>query len=241
MTRLALFDLDHTLIPTDSDHEWGRFMIKLGIVDPVAFARDNERFFEDYRNGCLDIYAYLRVAVAPLTKYPRDQLDVWHAQFMQEVILPKILPQARALVAEHQAQGDLCCLITATNAFVTAPIGRALGIEHLLAIDLKTEVHADDMSASALDGRAAASVRGRYTGEVDGVPSFQAGKITRTEAWLASRGEKLSDFERSFFYSDSRNDIPLLEKVSDPVATNPDDTLRAHAKAHGWRILELFN
>lgn len=238
MKRLALFDLDHTLIPTDSDHEWGRYMIKLGLVDPTAFARDNERFFEDYRNGCLDIHAYLRVAVAPLTQHSRDQLDVWHAQFMQEVIVPQILPQARALVAEHQAQGDLCCLITATNAFVTAPIARALGIEHLLAIDLKTEMHPDDMAAGTADD---AALRGRYTGEIDGIPSFQAGKVTRTEAWLASRGEKLSDFDHSFFYSDSRNDIPLLEKVSDPVATNPDDTLRAHAKAHGWRILELFN
>jgi len=237
MKRLALFDLDHTLIPTDSDHEWGRFMIKLGLVDATEFARENERFFEDYRNGCLDIHAYLRVALAPLKQHSRDQLDVFHAQFMQEVILPQVLPQAHALVAEHQAQGDLCCLITATNAFVTAPIGRALGIDHLLAIDLKTALHPDDAPTDGGEG----TVRGRYTGEVDGVPSFQAGKITRTEAWLASRGEKLSDFDRSFFYSDSRNDIPLLEKVSDPVATNPDDTLRAHAKAHGWRILELFN
>ncbi len=226
MTRLALFDLDHTLIPTDSDHEWGRFMIKLGIVDATQFARENEQFFEDYKNGCLDIHAYLRVSLAPLKQYSRDTLDAWHRQFMAEVIAPAIRPEALALVAEHQRAGDLCCVITATNAFVTAPIGRALGIDNLLAINLKTD-----------DG----TPRGRFTGEIDGEPSFREGKITRTHSWLASLGMKLEDFERSFFYSDSRNDIPLLEKVSDPVATNPDDTLRAHANANGWRILELFN
>ncbi|MCY0388821.1 HAD-IB family hydrolase [Robbsia sp. Bb-Pol-6] len=226
MTRLALFDLDHTLIPTDSDHEWGRFMIKLGLVDAAQFARDNERFYADYQNGCLDIHAYLRVALAPLTRHARDTLDDWHRQFMAEVITPAIRPEALALVAGHQARGDLCCVITATNAFVTGPIARALGIDNLIAIDLATEGGAP---------------RGRFTGEIAGEPSFREGKITRTQQWLATRGKTLADFEQSFFYSDSRNDIPLLEKVSDPVATNPDDTLRAHAKAHGWRTLELFH
>ncbi|MGI4858801.1 MAG: HAD family hydrolase [Janthinobacterium lividum] len=226
MTRLALFDLDHTLIPTDSDHAWGRFMIQLGLVDAAQFAHDNERFYADYQNGCLDIHAYLRVSLAPLTRHSRDTLDAWHRQFMAEVITPVIRPEALALIAEHQARGDLCCVITATNAFVTAPIVRALGIDNLIAIDLATEGDAP---------------RGRYTGEISGEPSFREGKIIRTQQWLASLGKTLDDFEQSFFYSDSRNDIPLLEKVSDPVATNPDDTLRAHAKAHGWRTLELFN
>ncbi|MGI4984516.1 MAG: HAD family hydrolase [Janthinobacterium lividum] len=226
MTRLALFDLDHTLIPTDSDHAWGRFMIQLGLVDAAQFARDNERFYADYQNGCLDIHAYLRVALAPLTRHSRDALDAWHRRFMDEVITPVIRPEALALVAEHQARGDLCCVITATNAFVTGPIVRALGIDNLIAIDLATEGDAP---------------RGRFTGEIAGEPSFREGKIIRTQQWLASLGKTLEDFEQSFFYSDSRNDIPLLEKVSDPVATNPDDTLRAHAKAHGWRTLELFH
>lgn len=226
MTRLALFDLDHTLIPTDSDHAWGRFMIQLGLVDPVQFQRDNERFYEDYRNGCLDIHAYLRVAVAPLTQHSRDQLDIWHRQFMAEVIAPTLLPSARELIRTHQAQGDLCCIITATNAFVTRPIATAFGIDNLLAIELATE-----------DG----TPRGRYTGEIVGVPSFREGKVTRLHSWLADQGKTLADFSQTFFYSDSRNDLPLMLEVSDPVATNPDETLRAHATAHGWRILELFN
>ncbi|WP_024901757.1 histidinol-phosphatase [Robbsia andropogonis] len=226
MTRLALFDLDHTLIPTDSDHAWGRFMIQLGLVDPVQFQRDNERFYEDYKNGCLDIHAYLRVALAPLTRHSRDELDAWHARFMTEVIGPQLLPSARELVHSHQAQGDLCCVITATNAFVTRPIAQALGVDNLIAIDLATENNAP---------------RGRYTGDIVGVPSFREGKITRLHSWLADQGKTLGDFSRTFFYSDSRNDLPLLLEVSDPVATNPDETLRAHATAHGWRILELFN
>ncbi|WP_347554924.1 HAD family hydrolase [Robbsia sp. KACC 23696] len=226
MTRLALFDLDHTLIPTDSDHAWGRFMIQLGLVDPVQFQRDNERFYEDYQNGCLDIHAYLRVAVAPLTRHSRDELDAWHRQFMADVIGPNLLPSARELVRAHQDAGDLCCIITATNAFVTRPIATAFGVDNLLAIELATE-----------DG----APRGRYTGDIVGVPSFREGKVTRLHSWLADQGKTLADFSQTFFYSDSRNDLPLMQEVSDPVATNPDETLRAHAVAHGWRILELFN
>lgn len=226
MTRLALFDLDHTLIPTDSDHAWGRFMIQLGLVDPVQFQRDNERFYEDYQNGCLDIHAYLRVAVAPLTRHSRDELDAWHRQFMADVIGPHLLPSARELVRAHQDAGDLCCIITATNAFVTRPIATAFGVDNLLAIELATE-----------DG----APRGRYTGDIVGVPSFREGKVTRLHSWLADQGKTLADFSQTFFYSDSRNDLPLMQEVSDPVATNPDETLRAHAVAHGWRILELFN
>ncbi|WP_186247709.1 HAD family hydrolase [Burkholderia gladioli] len=225
MTNLALFDLDHTLIPTDSDHEWGRFMIKLGLVDAESFKRQNDRFYADYKAGTLDIHAYLAAALAPLARHPRAQLDAWHEQYMQEVIRPAMLPAALELVRRHREAGDLCCIVTATNAFVTRPIADAFGVETLIACEVET-----------VDGHPASDLTGRATG----VPSFREGKIARTEAWLASLGKTLADFERSYFYSDSHNDIPLLAKVTDPVATNPDDTLRAHAREQGWRILDLF-
>ncbi|MBU9167698.1 MULTISPECIES: HAD family hydrolase [Burkholderia] len=225
MTNLALFDLDHTLIPTDSDHEWGRFMIKLGLVDAESFKRQNDRFYADYKAGTLDIHAYLAAALAPLAKHPRAQLDAWHEQYMQEVIRPAMLPAALELVRRHREAGDLCCIVTATNAFVTRPIADAFGVETLIACEVET-----------VDGHPASDLTGRATG----MPSFREGKIARTEAWLASLGKSLADFERSYFYSDSHNDIPLLAKVTDPVATNPDDTLRTHAREQGWRILDLF-
>ncbi|WP_186047243.1 HAD family hydrolase [Burkholderia gladioli] len=225
MTNLALFDLDHTLIPTDSDHEWGRFMIKLGLVDAESFKRQNDRFYADYKAGTLDIHAYLAAALAPLARHPRAQLDAWHEQYMQEVIRPAMLPAALELVRRHREAGDLCCIVTATNAFVTRPIADAFGVETLIACEVET-----------VDGHPASDLTGRATG----MPSFREGKIARTEAWLASLGKSLADFERSYFYSDSHNDIPLLAKVTDPVATNPDDTLRTHAREQGWRILDLF-
>ncbi|MFM0321703.1 histidinol-phosphatase [Caballeronia glebae] len=223
---LALFDLDHTLIPTDSDHEWGRFMVKLGIVEAQSFARQNDAFYADYKAGVLDINAYLHAMLAPLAKYSRAQLTDWHTQFMREVINPRIVPAAVTLVREHQDNGDLCCLVTATNAFITAPIAEAFGIETLIACEVET---VDDHPHGALTGRPA------------GTPSYREGKIVRVEQWLASLGKHLDDFKHSYFYSDSHNDIPLLERVTDPVATNPDDTLRAHAQAKGWRILNLFD
>ncbi|MBP0591015.1 HAD family hydrolase [Paraburkholderia sp. LEh10] len=225
MANLALFDLDHTLIPTDSDHEWGRFMVKLGIVDAESFARENDRFFADYKAGKLDIHAYLVAMLTPLAKYPRSQLKDWHDQYMHEVIKPAIVPAAMELVRKHRDAGDLCCMVTATNEFITAPIAEAFGVEKLIACEVET-----------IDGHPASA----YTGLPKGTPSYREGKIVRTEEWLASLGKTWSDFERSYFYSDSHNDIPLLEKVTDPIATNPDDTLRAHAQKQGWRILELF-
>ncbi|MFK4440108.1 HAD superfamily hydrolase (TIGR01490 family) [Caballeronia udeis] len=224
--NLALFDLDHTLIPTDSDHEWGRFMAKLGIVDAEKFAKQNDAFYEDYKAGTLDIHAYLNAQLSPLARHSRAQLDDWHAQFMREIITPAIAPAALELVRKHQQAGDLCCLVTATNAFITAPIGRAFGIEALIACEVETVDNVPN---------------GELTGRATGTPSYREGKIVRTEAWLASMGKSLTDFEHSYFYSDSHNDIPLLEKVTDPIATNPDDTLRAHAQARGWRILEIFS
>ncbi|WP_133650232.1 HAD family hydrolase [Paraburkholderia flava] len=225
MANLALFDLDHTLIPTDSDHEWGRFMVKLGIVDAENFARENDRFYADYKAGKLDIHAYLLAMLTPLARYSRAQLKEWHDQYMHEVIRPAIVPAALDLVGRHRDAGDLCCIITATNEFITGPIAEVFGVDKLIACEAET-----------VDGHPQSA----YTGRPTGTPSYKEGKIVRTEAWLASLGKTWSDFERSYFYSDSHNDIPLLERVTDPIATNPDDTLRAHAQTRGWRILELF-
>jgi HAD superfamily hydrolase (TIGR01490 family) len=225
MANLALFDLDHTLIPTDSDHEWGRFMVKQGMVDAENFARENDRFFADYKAGKLDIHAYLIAMLTPLAKYTRAELAALHAQYMHEVIKPAIFPVALELVKQHREAGDLCCVVTATNEFITRPIAQAFGVDTLIACEVET-----------IDGEP----HSPYTGRPTGTPSYKEGKIVRTEAWLASLGKTWSDFEHSYFYSDSHNDIPLLEKVTDPIATNPDDTLRAHAQAKGWRILELF-
>jgi HAD superfamily hydrolase (TIGR01490 family) len=225
MANLALFDLDHTLIPTDSDHEWGRFMVKHGMVDAENFARENDRFFADYKAGKLDIHAYLVAMLTPLARYSRAQLAEYHQMYMHEVIKPAIVPAALELVRQHRDAGDLCCMVTATNEFITGPIAAVFGVEKLIACEAET-----------VDGQPHSD----YTGRPTGTPSYKEGKIVRTEAWLTSLGKTWSDFERSYFYSDSHNDIPLLQKVTDPIATNPDDTLRAHAQANGWRILELF-
>jgi HAD superfamily hydrolase (TIGR01490 family) len=225
MANLALFDLDHTLIPTDSDHEWGRFMVKHGMVDAESFARENDRFFADYKAGKLDIHAYLLAMLTPLARYSRAQLAEYHQMYMHEVIRPAIVPAALELVRQHRDAGDLCCMVTATNEFITGPIAAVFGVDKLIACEAET-----------VDGQPHSD----YTGRPIGTPSYKEGKIVRTEAWLASLGKTWSDFERSYFYSDSHNDIPLLQKVTDPIATNPDDTLRAHAQANGWRILELF-
>jgi len=222
--NLALFDLDHTLIPTDSDHEWGRFLVRLGAVDEETYRRRNDEFYADYKAGTLDIQAFLRFALAPLAANPRDTLDAWHARFMKEVIEPVLTPQAKALVHKHLDKGDLCAVVTATNSFVTAPIAAAFGIKHLIATEPAT----------------ANGPGSQFTGEVAGVPSFREGKITRVESWLKGLGATWDDFGASTFYSDSANDLPLLERVTDPIATNPDDRLRQHAAAAGWRIMDLF-
>lgn len=225
MTNLALFDLDHTLIPTDSDHEWGRFMVKLGIVDAERFAQENDRFYADYKAGALDIHAYLVAMLTPLAKYSRAQLKAWHDEYMRDVIHPAIVPAALELVRRHKDAGDLCCMVTATNEFITGPIAEVFGVDKLIACEVETsDGHPDSP----------------YTGRPTGTPSYREGKIVRTEQWLVSLGKQWSDFEHSYFYSDSHNDIPLLEKVTDPIATNPDATLREHAQKSGWRILDLF-
>jgi HAD superfamily hydrolase (TIGR01490 family) len=221
--NLTLFDLDNTLLPLDSDYEWGQFLSRIGAVEPVSFAKRNAGFLAQYQDGTLDPVEYLEFAFSTLARFPRQQLDLWHAQFMDEVIHPAIRPQARALLQEHQQAGDLVAIITATNRFVTAPIARAFGVEHLIAAEPELATGGD------------------ITGRLLGVPPFGSGKVVNTEQWLDSLGKNLQDFGRSTFYSDSQNDIPLLSAVTHPVATNPNARLAAHATAHGWPILNLFD
>jgi len=227
--RLALFDLDHTLIPIDSDHAWGEFLVRNGKVDAGAFARANDRFYDQYRDGTLNIDAYLRFALEPLARIPREDLVQLHRTYMEEVVEAAILPQALALLASHRDRGETCIVITATNEFVTAPIAQRLGVEHLIACR-------------------AQQVGGRYTGLPTGIASFREGKFLRLIEWLEVWGGLNKDdgsaIERllaeAVFYSDSANDLPLLERVGHPVATNADAKLRDHAQRRGWRTLELF-
>jgi HAD superfamily hydrolase (TIGR01490 family) len=225
VTQLALFDLDSTLLPCDSDYEWGQFLARIGVVDSEDYARKNERFYQDYKEGKLDIHEFLRFSLKPLSEHSRAQLKEWHDVFMREVIKDQLHPKAIDLVKRHQDAGDLCCVITATNSFVTRPIIESFGIEHLIATEPAT-----------LEDHPLAD----FTGEVKGVPNFREGKILNLHNWLATQKLTLDDLPYSYFYSDSINDLPLLEKVSHPVATNPDDRLRNEAKQRNWPILELF-
>ena len=216
--KLALFDLDNTLLAGDSDYEWGQFLIDAGVLDREEYEARNREFYRQYQAGTLDIHAFLAFALAPLARHSAEELARWHERFMAERILPMIGSRARELVERHRE--DLRAVVTATNAFVTAPIARAFGIEHLLATELE---HA----------------QGRYTGRVAGVPCFREGKVQRLEQWLAGRGQRLEDFESSVFYSDSANDLPLLERVTHPVVVDPDDRLRETARARGWPVISL--
>lgn len=214
---LAIFDLDNTLLAIDSDHAWGTFLLEQGAVDPVAYHEANERFMADYNAGTLDIDAFLGVALKPLAENTPEQLAAWHQQFMASKVEPHILPKAEELVARHRTCGDTLLIITATNRFITGPIAERLGIDHLIAVEPEM-------------------VDGRYTGQVMGVPSYQEGKVTRLMAWLEDQEITL---DGAWFYSDSHNDLPLLEKVDHPVAVDPDDTLRNVAEQRHWRIMSL--
>ena len=225
MTQLALFDLDHTLLPCDSDYEWGQFLARIGVVDSEYYARQNERFYQDYKEGKLDIHEFLHFALKPLSEHSREQLKEWHDAFMKEVINGQLREKALDLVKRHQDAGDLCCVITATNSFVTRPIVESFGIEHLIATEPATQAN---------------NPLANYTGEVQGIPNFREGKIQNLQDWLANKQLRLDSLPRSYFYSDSMNDLPLLEQVSHPVATNPDDRLRNEARLRNWPILELF-
>jgi HAD superfamily hydrolase (TIGR01490 family) len=218
--KLTLFDLDNTLLNGDSDFEWSQFLIRIGVLDRELFEVRNLEFYEQYKAGTLDIGEFLDFQLKPLSRHARKTLEAWHAQFMQESVLPMITPKSREVVNAHLAAGDVCVIITATNSFVTAPIAREFGIEHLIATEPE---HRD----------------GEFTGRVSGVPSFREGKITRLMQWLDARKWSLQSFAQTTFYSDSLNDLPLLQQVSHPVATNPDPTLRAHAEQQGWPILQL--
>lgn len=221
--NLCLFDLDHTLLPIDSDHAWGDFVIRMGWADAATQKASNDAFYAQYQNGTLDIAAYVEFATRPWRDRDADEVAAAQARFMAEVIAPAVRPEALALIATHRAQGDRLAIVTATNAFVTAPIARAFGIDKLIAVDLER----DD--------------RGRVTGRVAGTPSFREGKTQRVHEWLGELGCTLGDFERVSVYSDSPNDLPLLEMATEPVATNPSPALAGIAQARGWRVLNLFS
>ena len=216
--RLALFDLDNTLLAGDSDYEWAQYLIDQGVLERDGYEARNNEFYEQYKAGVLDIYEFLDFQLKPLAQYPRATLDAWHRAFMQERILPIIRTETRELIARHRA--DLCVIITATNRFVTAPIARELGIEHLIATVPE-------------------EAEGRFTGRVHGTPCFREGKIVCLESWLGQRALSLDAFDQSWFYSDSANDMPLLERVTHPVAVDPDERLEAAARAQGWPILRM--
>lgn len=220
--RLALFDLDHTLLPLDSDHGWGEFSIAIGWCDREEFGRQNDAFFDDYLAGRLNIPDYVRFATAAVVQRGEAEATAAHQRFMDEVIRPAIKPAALALVQQHLDAGDTVVITSATNEFVTRPIAQAFGVQHLLATEL------------VRDGC------GWFTGEIAGTPNMREGKVVRMTEWLTQRGLRWEDVEATF-YSDSMNDVPLLEKVDHPVATNPDARLRALAEERGWRIVDLFS
>lgn len=214
---LAIFDLDNTLLGGDSDYLWGRFLVEQGIVDAVRYERENLRYYDEYKAGTLDIHEFLRFSLAPLADHELETLNAWHRQFMEEKIRPIMLPKARELLTRHREQGDYLLIITATNRFVTGPIAEELGVDDMLATEPEMK-------------------NGRYTGEVSGIPCFQQGKVARLDKWLATNGMNL---EESWFYSDSHNDLPLLELVAHPVAVDADDTLSDHAGQMGWPRISL--
>lgn len=220
--NLCLFDLDDTLLPLDSDHAWGEFVISLGWVDEPSFRRGNDAFFAQYQAGQLDVHSYIEFATRPLRGRTAEELSAAHRLFMQRVIEPALRDSAHDLVRRHQAQGDKVALVTATNEFVTAPIAAALGIAALIAVQLERDA------------------RGSITGCIQGTPSYREGKVQRVEEWLAGQGASWGDCGRITVYSDSLNDLPLLEMATDPVATNPTPALLAVALQRGWRTLNLF-
>ncbi|RUM91332.1 MAG: HAD-IB family hydrolase [Thiomicrospira sp.] len=214
---LAIFDLDNTLIHGDSDYLWGKFLVEKGVVDPDVYEKTNEQFYTDYKNGCLDIYKFQRFSLAPLTKHSMETLNAWHEEFMQHYIQPIYQDKAQALVDEHRSKGDQLLIVTATNSFVTRPIGELYGITELIGTEPEI-------------------VDNKFTGEVAGVPSFQEGKVTRLNDWLTEHNQSL---EGSYFYSDSRNDIPLLEIVDHPVIVDADEYLTQVAQERQWPSLSF--
>ena len=219
--KIALFDLDHTLLPLDSDQSWGEFTLSLGWVDPDTFQAKNNGFYADYQAGCLDIHDYVRFSTAAVREKGPVAAAAAHALFMERVIRPAILPAALDLVEQHRRRGERLVMVTATNEFVTRPIAEAFGMDVLLAVELERDA------------------QGHFTGEIAGVPSLREGKVTRVQQWLAAQGKHLNDVHATF-YSDSMNDLPLLEQVQQPVVTNGSAALRQIAQERDWRILDLF-
>ncbi len=218
--NLALFDLDNTLLAGDSDYNWSLFLISEGLLDAKTHQERNEQFYQDYKNGCLNITEFLAFQLKPLSEHSKKFLDELHVKYMDKVIRPMMTNKAQALVDKHKAAGDLCVIITATNSFVTKPIATAYGIEHLIGSDPEM-------------------VNGEYTGGVTGVPTYKEGKVTRINQWLEARGTKLDDYEVSYFYSDSHNDLPLMKLVTNPVAVDADEALTAYAKQNAWPEISL--
>jgi HAD superfamily hydrolase (TIGR01490 family) len=214
---IALFDLDNTLIAGDSDYLWGCFLVEQGIVDGATYERENRRFYDQYKVGELDIHEFLDFQLRPLAEHSMNTLQKWRSQYIQEKITPILLPRAHALIDRHRQQGDTLVVITATNRFITSPIVELYGIQHLLATEPEI-------------------VNGSYTGSVTGIPCFQTGKVERLSDWLEDSRQSLDD---SWFYSDSHNDLPLLGKVTHPVAVDPDEVLEQHAKDHDWPVISL--
>ncbi|MFM1781803.1 MAG: hypothetical protein RLZZ181_578 [Pseudomonadota bacterium] len=218
--NLALFDLDNTILAGDSDYNWSRFLIQEGYLDGAIHAEKNEQFYADYKNGTLDIFAFVEFQFKPLARNPRSILNQLLKKYVEELIKPMITDKARALVKKHQEAGDLIIVITATNSFITKPIAALFGIENLIGTDPEEK-------------------EGEFTGKVSGTPSFKEGKVTRLEAWLKSKNLSLASFEKSYFYSDSHNDLPLMEKVTHPVAVDSDDILSEYATSKGWPQISL--
>lgn len=214
---LAIFDLDNTLLAGDSDYLWGRFLVEQDLVDRPSYERENRRFYDEYTAGTLDIFEFLSFQLAPLARHDPNTLYILRERYLQEKIWPIVLPKARALLQQHRDHDDLLLIVTATNYFITAPIAEELGVDDLIATEPEIE-------------------QGRYTGRVSGIPCFREGKVQRLTAWLEATGNNLAN---SCFYSDSHNDLPLLELVSRPVAVDPDDTLAAHAALKGWPVISL--
>lgn len=221
MKNLAIFDLDHTLINTDSDNAWPQFMIQKGYLDAELATAKNKQFYQDYQNGCLNIHEFVAFQVEPLKALSRETLKVLHEEFMEVMIKPHITEMAKMLIESHRAAGDELLVISSTNEFIITPICHFLGIHEIIGTRLEVDEN------------------GQFTGKIVGVPSLREGKITRLNEWLSARNESLKDYGKTYFYSDSKNDLPLLQLVDEPVAVNADEVLRGHAQRHGWPILDL--
>ena len=217
---IALFDLDNTLLGGDATYEWIHFLIGQGALDRAAYEAKLEEFYGDYAAGTLDIHKFLQFDFGALSSHPRAHLEQWREQYLAQAIAPIILPKARDLIASHKAKGHLTAIVTAANSFVTTPIARLLGVEHLLASEPEC-------------------VDGEFTGNIDGIPCFHEGKVVRLDAWLADRGNTLKDFTESYFYGDSQSDVPLMERVTHPVAVGTDEALGRLARSRNWPIISL--